>query len=724
MKFKHFNNNKTKKILPKLTSEERKLICEKYANTYKPFEVEMSNSESIRYENLEKKTVNELKKAIAPSEIKAKDDFYSYINYKWLNETQISEEQKYIVQIDDFRLLQDTVYRQLINIIKEYTSKNKTQKANTIKKMFDSLVSLNTKQQIVDYAKHLVHFIDNFRSDPNNLWTLLGYINTNEIVSWGCPFTWSLNPDDKEPTIFRCFINAPQTTLLDINVYFDDGTDVAYKNKYKAHYLKYLRELFHFVFGENHGFHVQDVLDVETKILYAMWCESKIKEGENNYNKVSSKEAFNKYQFNWHEFATALGFKKIPEFFITGSLSYLKCGTELLMNEWTSEQWRTYWIYIYIRQLVRFSKEGNNIHFDFRGKFERGMEISSLEQGIFPVFGMGFAFNTFLTNQYYDRYENKQYIEYVKNLANDLKAVFTKIIKRNTWLQPNTKKYALLKFKHFDFIIGKPKDLREDPLLSYTDNNAWDNMLKCSYWRHHDAVHLEGKPVIDIPVIDWAQTPFKFIGTQAYVVNACYTPAKNSIYIPLGYIQKPFVDLDERGIEYNLAYIGYTLGHEMSHSLDDWGSKYDYEGKLHDWWTPEDKKKFKKIQNDVIKQYEVFASYDGIKFDASMSIGEDLADISGLAICLEYLRDFQMKNKDILPIRSLSYNAFFVYFAYQYRQQISKKAIAAQLKTNPHPLDKYRTNVPLSRSPIFRANYNIQKGDKMYWPSMNRVWEN
>jgi putative endopeptidase len=206
-------------------------------------------------------------------------------------------------------------------------------------------------------------------------------------------------------------------------------------------------------------------------------------------------------------------------------------------------------------------------------------------------------------------------------------------------------------------------------------------------------------------------------------VNACYTPAKNSIYIPLGYIQKPFVDLDERGIEYNLAYIGYTLGHEMSHSLDDWGSKYDYEGKLNDWWTPEDKKKFKKIQDDVIKQYEVFASYDGIKFDASLSIGEDLADISGLAICLEYLRDFQLKNKDILPIRSLSYNAFFVYFAYQYRQQISKKAIAAQLKTNPHPLDKYRTNVPLSRSPIFRANFDIQKGDKMYWPSMNRVWE-
>jgi putative endopeptidase len=201
-----------------------------------------------------------------------------------------------------------------------------------------------------------------------------------------------------------------------------------------------------------------------------------------------------------------------------------------------------------------------------------------------------------------------------------------------------------------------------------------------------------------------------------------YTPTQNSIYIPLGYLQKPFVDLDERGIEYNLAHIGFTLAHEMSHSLDDMGSKYDYIGNLHDWWTPEDKRKFKKIQEDIIKQYEVFASYDKIKFDAAPSVGEDLADISGLAICEEYLRDFQDMHEDIVPIRSLSFQAFYAYFAMQQRQQIYRQAIVAQLKTNPHPPDKYRVNVPISRLKLFRSLYNIQKGDKMYWPSTSTVW--
>jgi predicted metalloendopeptidase len=125
---------------------------------------------------------------------------------------------------------------------------------------------------------------------------------------------------------------------------------------------------------------------------------------------------------------------------------------------------------------------------------------------------------------------------------------------------------------------------------------------------------------------------------------------------------------------------------------------------------------------DVIDQYETFAGYDGIKMDAAPSVGEDLADISGMAICVEYLRDFQHKNKDAVPIRALSFHALFTYFAIQARQKIYSQAIQAQLKTNPHPMNKYRTNCPLARLKLFRSMYNVQKSDKMYWPSADTIW--
>jgi hypothetical protein len=182
-------------------------------------------------------------------------------------------------------------------------------------------------------------------------------------------------------------------------------------------------------------------------------------------------------------------------------------------------------------------------------------------------------------------------MEYVKNLCEDLKLVYKRILQRNTWLQPSTKKYALEKLKHFNFIYGKPNNLREDPDLNY-GTLLYDNMKKINDWRHRKFVDLEGKGIIDIPMMDWNLYPVKMVGTQAYIVNASYSATNNSVYINLGFIQKPFVDLDERGIEYNLAHIGYTIGHEFSHAFDDWGSNYGWDGNLNDWWTDADKKKY------------------------------------------------------------------------------------------------------------------------------------
>jgi len=703
------SRDKTKRKQPKNTQRVRR--------SYEPFESKIQPP-PISVE----KEINEIfKTPFVPSKITPKNDYYSYINYKWMKNVKVEKETKYIVQLDNFRLIQHKVYLELLNIVKNYTKNNNTKKSIEISNFYKSFIKGSSLSKIKEYGKSHLQMIDTMRENPDNLWKLLGSMNRNEIISWGLPLSYSLYGDEKNPTIYRCVISSPKLTLIDYDLYFNiPETDKKYKSTYLKQYFMYLEKLFTFVFGNNHGFNVSDVYDVECEIIKNFEC-NKQKENVDYYNVVTKKEALDKYNFNWEEFSKSIGYKYCPDFFITSSLNYLDCCTQLLLKEWTSVKWRTYFIYIYIRQLVRFNQDGYSLYYNFNGKFVTGQE-DELPHELGPIFGLGYAFNTFFSNEYIDKYKNNEMIEYLHGLAEDLKIVFIRIIEKNTWLQPETKKYALLKLKHLKLIVGSPKLLREDPLLNYSDSDAWGNLLKISNWRINQNIILEGKTLIDIPLIDWSLTPPKFIGTQAYVVNASYTPSLNSIYIPLGYIQKPFIDLDERGIEYNLAHIGYTLAHEMSHALDDIGSKYDYTGKLYDWWTDKDKITYKKIQNEIINHYETFAKYDGIIFDASPSIGEDLADISGLVICLTYLRDFQNKNEDIIPIRALSYEAMFIYFAAQQKQKINKYAIHAQLKTNPHPLDKYRTNVPLSRMKLFRTIYNVKKGDKMYWNSTNSIW--
>ena len=732
---KRNKKNNINKLATNVTPQQITELCKNSETTYEPFEHKIEelfkksklNIVSTSY-NLEKQIISDLKKAVNPKNIKPNEDFYSYINDRWIKDYELTQEQKYIIQVDYFRIVLDKVYRELIDIIKEYITNpltKHTKLAKCIKNASKSFTVYNTIEQTREKAHSILHFIDTLFTDKNNIWELLAFVNNNEIISWGAPFIWSLNPDDKNPKIYKCYLEPVQLSLIDINIYFNEPTDTEdtkrYKKNYKKNFFEYLNNLFNLVFGNNHEFNVEDIFDVEFEILNAMSCELIKDVDPDNYNIVTREEAKSQFQFDWTEFCKHLGFKKIPDEFITSNINYLLCGTKLLLEKWNTPKWRTYWIYIYIRQQCRWDQKGWENYFKFEGIFVRGQK-AYIYQNIRPIFPMAFLFNTFLTNEYILRNTNSKAINYVKTMTEDLKIVFSRILKRNKWLQPKTKVKALKKIESLDLIVGSPELLDEDPLLDYKPDDAWGNLLKMAEWRHKKAIGLVNKSIVDIPVIDWSTIPPKFIGSQAYVVNAYYTPTTNSIYIPLGYIQKPFIDLHERGIEYNLSRIGFTIAHEMSHALDDWGSKYDEEGKLNNWWTEKDQKAFEKIQKDVIKQYEVFASYDGIEMDAEPTIGENLADISGLAICQEYLRDFQLKNQDVLPIQALSFEAFFIFFAINSRQKISKKAILAQLRTNPHPLEKYRCNVPLSRRKVFRAIYNVEKGDKMWWHSTNSIW--
>jgi putative endopeptidase len=698
-------------------------VCPKCPIGLKAFQKEFSRKHSSKISIAAKKKlfVKQLLSKFAPQSIKPENDFYSYINYQWLQNVTVEQRQKYIVQVDDFRLTQDKVYRELDEIIVNYYETHHDKLAQNLKNYRKSVLEMNPKQYSRKLAVDAVETIEHL-FESKNPWKLLAYFNSDEMICNSAPLVWSMDPDEKNSKVYRCHIAPHNFELADLNIYYNDGTDMSYKKKYREEYNKYIKQIFNILLGKN-DYNPQDVYDVEVELFNAFGCTEFKSAGDDDvpYNKVNCSESLEKYGFDWKEFSKELGFKREPDFFITTDLNYLKCVSTLFLENWTSKKWKTYWLYILLKRLVRITNGWESIIYDFKGLFERGQEAINKSEAVSAALYMSVPFNTFLTNEYVKKYENPQYMEYVKVLCEDLKIVFRKILMRNTWLQHSTKQYALKKLDGFNIVYGKESILRADPDLDY-GTLLYDNMSKINEWRHKKFIELEGQGIIDIPEMDWTQYPVKMGPSQAYVVNASYTPSKNSIFINLGYIQKPFVDLDERGIEYNLAHIGNTIAHEMSHGFDDVGSKYDVDGNLHDWWTPEDKKKYKAIQNDVTRQYEEFAARDGIKFDASIATGENLADISAVSICDEYLQNYQEKNNDLIPICNFSYEVYYTYFAFQQTQKVSKKSMKFQLKTNPHPLNKYRCNVPLSRSEIFKAIYNVKKGDGMWWHNTNTVW--
>jgi putative endopeptidase len=636
-----------------------------------------------------------------------RDNFYGYINQMWIDNVNknASRKKTFYTKQDDIRIMQEDTISSLLKVLKM----NATQK-----KVFDSFKRLDSSY-ITKHIQTLDHSLKNIFA-RNDFYELMAFMHKNPLFSSSFPLVWVMAENLKNSKYYCSTIYPASLTLFDNMYYFPISSKdpkSKYQKKLLEHYKKYVSEIMHLSASP---FNVDDIFDCEIHLIECF--SGNMVESPDGYNKITISQSIEQFGFDWNAFTRQMGFKT-PSYFITTSTNYLANAMEL-MKEWNSPKWHSYWYYICLKQLIKFGKKSSKIDYEFNGKFINGVE-KPFPDDFRGFVGFSYCYNTYLSKEFSKHFRDESIILYATNLLNELHKTFIHIVDRNKWLTPQTKVHAMRKIKHLTFNIGGIEHREPDATLPYNDD-AWNNLsLQYTYLLIKLMASTDKPYIIDNREIDWHSYPPKFAGNQNYIVNAYYIPTQNSIFIPLGMLQEPFV-VPQQSLEYNLSTIGYTVSHEMSHSLDNTGSLYDYKGNLKNWWLPSDRMKFDKFVKDVIKQYEVFAKYDGIIWDATNSAGEDIADISGLFILEEYLRNKLILNNEMLEVNVLKLKTFFSYFAQQNRQNIYKKAIPSMLITNPHPLNKYRANCPLARVKLFQSIYNIQPKDKMFWPDTNKLW--
>ena len=104
-----------------------------------------------------------------------RNNFYDYVNQQWFKETVIEDRPKFYVQVDNFRVIQEKVYYQLIDNIKTYIKENpKSEKAIAIKNLYDSMTTKSTKH-ISEHVKRITGRIDEYINPdtPTNMYDLL-----------------------------------------------------------------------------------------------------------------------------------------------------------------------------------------------------------------------------------------------------------------------------------------------------------------------------------------------------------------------------------------------------------------------------------------------------------------------------------------------------------------------------------------------------------------------
>ena len=300
----------------------------------------------------------------------------------------------------------------------------------------------------------------------------------------------------------------------------------------------------------------------------------------------------------------------------------------------------------------------------------------------------------------------------MQELVHNLLLAMHDIIEGLDWMGPETRARALEKLATFNPKIGYPDQWKDYSHVPVKRDTFWDNVVAGRRFNVADDLATIGKPV---DRGRWGMTP--------PTSDAYYNPLLNEIVFPAGILQPPAFSVDAVDAV-NYGAIGVVIGHEISHGFDDEGSQFDAQGRLKNWWTAEDQKKFEARTACVVDQFDHYEVEPGIHHNGKLVLGESIGDLAGARIA--YLA-FQ-KAQQAHPAPALDGftpdQQFFIAWG-QFRGDAVRPEFARLMVQNdPHPIGKFRVIGPLSNLPSFQQAFQCPAGSPMVRPPGQRcqVW--
>jgi endothelin-converting enzyme len=297
-------------------------------------------------------------------------------------------------------------------------------------------------------------------------------------------------------------------------------------------------------------------------------------------------------------------------------------------------------------------------------------------------------------------------------LVANLRKAFAASIDELDWMGPATRREAHAKLAAFTVKIGYPEKWKEYPGLVASREDLVGNVLRAREVNTSRELAKLGKPV---DRTEWFMTP--------QTVNAYYSPLGNEIVFPAAILQPPFFDMYADDAV-NYGGIGAVIGHEISHGFDDQGRKYDGQGMLRDWWTAEDNERFQKRAGQLVEQYSAFSPLPGAKVNGQFTLGENIGDLSGLAVAYKAYR-LSLAERTAPVLDGFSGDQrFYIGWAQVWARKYRDDELRKRLLTDPHSPSEYRCNGIARNMPQFAQAFGVKPGDLLYLPpeQVVRIW--
>lgn len=625
----------------------------------------------------EKYTAEETKTAVSTA-IRPQDDYYGYINAEVLKEADIDPKYGY----GSFAQCAKVTNGKLYSIIEEANAGSfaTSTDAKLISNYYEQIVSYDSEKSDADADFEKVREEIESVSSSKEIYELLGRYQAVYDVNPVAAFSISdgFTKSDEYSFTFEGLDSILGTKCKDIA-----GTEEG-RRKVRGHVKDVLLSL------------GTDKKDAEQKAdnfaVLAVDIAYNIKDIRIELSSVKtlSDKEMNDLKFDTESFLKGYGIDNPYDKWVIYSKDQMTSISEALADEDNLEAFKTWLLVEYIDKYNEYLSDDYKDLKDIYGEQTESLDVQAKEKIINNLPDQ-------IGKLYVDVFYPESKDEKVKEMCENIRESYRKLITDADWLSQDGRTKLLAKLEAIEFMTGGSYEeslVSTDDLIGVDEYETYKNLLKYKY--------ETSKEKIKRPRPKMGQT------MQPQTVNACFW-VDNVVVMTAAITEEPFFSENYSDAS-NLGRLGMVIAHEVGHAFDSNCINWDDKGVYNpEWLCEKDREALKDRADMCIDYYSEYTIMDVYHVDGKLTLGENYADLGAL----ECITSIPEKKEEFIDL--------FEGFGEIWRGINSDVEGIYLLHHDEHSPGIVRVNATLSSCDKFYETYDVKEGDGMYVAPENRV---